>query len=527
MRGIVTRSAGVLACVALAAISVLSYLRDLQSRRPVEDFVRRFHVQERRPEYAQTIRYAPASDLAGEVAADVTLQDALGRIFFADVSPDIRRLWIETLGALDDELDSARELLLDAVAKRPGWPYHRSLLGMIEYVRARRHVQLGAAPDRWLRPLELAIPAAPADPSAATFAAAALIEAAPHRGGIDLSRALPIFGAALRDPSFVSEHYLDLVDLAGHEAVWRLLPDAPSPLRAAVQAEASTGDVEAAAVLYPRWERAELRLRESDLRAAELRAERDDVERVRSACVLWAQRHPIFDFDTVAGRRIAAAILALWPNEPGSWLSDPRSDFVRFFLERPDAEVAPAVARAAAVLSDVPPPIAARAALRGGDLYTAQTLARTSETRGSFEWTPFYVELAYAQLRAGHAREANAALDSIAPAAQGECDVALARAAAGGPAPVIASQYRAGAWSQNSLPLCIDRAARTLIARWSVADAPALIDYGFDEGRTATMLLHPGENAIALPLEGRSGRHIFSYRVIAGTNVTPLGAELR
>lgn len=517
------------ACIALAAISAFAYLRDLRERRPAEEFVRRFHVEERRPEYAETIRYAPRADLAGEVAADVTLQDALGAVSIADIPPQTRRLWIETLGSLDSELDSARALLLDAVARRPGWPYHRSLLGMIEYVRARRQVRLSASPERWLHPLELAIPAAPADHAAATFAGAALIEAAPYLGAIDGRRALPIFGEALKDPNFVSEHDLDVIDLIGHDAVWRLLPDSAAPLRAALTAEEATGDVAAAATLQPRWERAELRQRESDLQNIALRAERDDVERVRGACIAWAGQHPIFEFDDAAGRRQAAALLALWPAEPGTWSRDPRSDFIRFFLDRPFSIDGKILSRAAAVLSDIPKPILARAELLGGDFYTAETIARTSETRGSFEWTPFYVDLAWAQLRAGRQRDAAAALDAISPEAQEECDVALARVAVSGAlkAGNVTAEYRASDWSGTSLPLCIDPPSRTLSVRWYAGGAAALIDYGFDGGRFGSTLLPPGQSSIVVPLDGRRGRHIFSYHVVAGGAVASLGAETR
>lgn len=524
----VTRPIAAVACIALAAVSGWIWLGDVESRRPAQEFVRQFHVEERRPEYAATIRYAPAADLAGEVAADIALQDALGSVSFADVPPETRRLWIETLGSLDAELESARGLLLDAVGHRPGWPYHRSLLGMVEYVRARRRVQLGGSMERWLTPLELTVPAAPADPSAAVFASAALIEAAPHRGALDRARALPVFAAAMHDPAFVDEHYLDLVDLLGHEAVWRLMPDAAAPLRAAVRAEASTGDVQAAAALYPRWERAELRIRQSDLEAIQLRAKRDDAARVRAACAAWARQHSVFDFDSPVGREQAAALLAIWPAEPGAWLSDPRSDFIRFFLDRPGNVDGHALARAASALDGAPRPVLARALLRAGDASAAQTVARNSETRGSFEWTPFYVDLAYAQLRNGNRTEAAAALDAIAPAAQNECDVALARAAISGARPLLtASAYSAAGWSNANLPLCAAPDRRTFNVRWDAGDGPALIEYGFDQGRAATRLLQPGAQQIAVPLEGRIGRHIFSYRVIAGGGLTPLEATLQ
>jgi len=199
----------------LAGASVALYVHDAEKRAPAAEFVRRFHVSERRPEYAETIRFVPAADLAGEVAGEVALQDALGTVSLAEIEPAQRELWIDNLADLDREIEAARLLLLQSLRERPGWPYHQSLLGMIEYVRARRHVQLGPAPDRWLRPLELAMRASPKDSMLATFAAEALLESWPHLEAVDAGRVNPIFRGALADPSFVSRHYIELVELLG------------------------------------------------------------------------------------------------------------------------------------------------------------------------------------------------------------------------------------------------------------------------------------------------------------------------
>src|SRR5712691_1227018 len=250
----------------LAGASVALYVHDAEKRAPAAEFVRRFHVSERRPEYAETIRFVPAADLAGEVAGEVALQDALGTVSLAEIEPAQRELWIDNLADLDREIEAARLLLLQSLRERPGWPYHQSLLGMIEYVRARRHVQLGPAPDRWLRPLELAMRASPKDSMLATFAAEALLESWPHLEAVDAGRVHPISRGALADPSFVSRHYIELVELLGQNAVWRLLPDAAQPLHAALQAEIDSGDAAAAADINARWEHAEWQSRELDLR---------------------------------------------------------------------------------------------------------------------------------------------------------------------------------------------------------------------------------------------------------------------
>jgi len=516
----------------LAGASVALYVHDSEERTPAFAFVRRFHVAERRPEYAETIRFVPAADLAGEVAGEVALQDALGTVSLSDLEPAQRQLWIDNLADLDREIESARALLLQSIRERPGWAYHRSLLGMIEYARARRRVQLGPAPDRWLRPVELAMRLSPNDSMLATFAAEALLESWPHLEAIDAGRVNPIFHAALADPGFVSRHCTELVELLGHDAVWRLLPDAPQPLHAALQAEIDAGDVPAAAELNVRWERAEWQSRELDLREIQECLPRGDADCARSACRIWAQKHPVFYWDTRAGRRQAAAVLDSWPNEPGNWRNDLRSDFVNFFLERPADVDGKAVMRAAASMSDTPRPILARAAVRAGDIAVAETIASADESRGTFEWTRYGVDRARSALAAGRTRDALAALETISPAAQNECDVVLVRAslarARGNPTTSLAGLNRMQ-WSQTSLPLCIDPAQSYTMLRLdlSIAGEPALVDYGFDGGRSETIFLRPGRVRVAVPLEDRTGRHIFSYRTIAGGNVTPIETALQ
>src|SRR6266849_1247353 len=96
----------------LAGASVALYVRDAEKRAPAAAFVRRFHVAERRPEYAETIRFVPAADLAGEVAGEVALQDALGTVSLAEIEPAQRELWIDNLADLDREIEAARLLLL-------------------------------------------------------------------------------------------------------------------------------------------------------------------------------------------------------------------------------------------------------------------------------------------------------------------------------------------------------------------------------------------------------------------------------
>src|SRR6185369_248825 len=85
------------------------------------------------------------------------------------------------------------------------------------------------------------------------------------------------------------------------------------------------------------------------------------------------------------------------------------------------------VATVIASMTGVPDPIRARAHLLGGDVEGAQSIFERSDSAGSFEWTPFLLDLAEYRLASGASEAVRAALDSLAPAAQQECDVLALR----------------------------------------------------------------------------------------------------
>jgi hypothetical protein len=506
--------------VALAVTATLHYAADARKREPVHDFVSRFNVSERRPAHEETIRYAPAADLAAEVAADVALQDNMGSVNLSELDAATREIWIASVARYREELDAARGLLLDAIRDRPGWPFHRALLGQIEFLRGRG--------GNWLLPLESAMRGSPGEHSFATFAGTALIQAWPALPDAARARGRPIFSRAMRDPHFVRTSYLDVVEVLDHDAAFDLLSDDAASLRAAMNAEAEVADVEAAARLFPRWERAEWREREEDLRDVQTRARLGDALGLRRACAAWVAEHPVTDFDTPRGRKQAATLLELWPDEPGAWGTDPRTALIHFFLDgRMHSADGRALGRAAAWLSHAPRPLAARAALAAGDVYSAEALARTSDTAGSFEWTRFYVELAEHHLRHKSLSAAADVLSRIAPAAADECDVMLVRREVDQNAgnAVTTETFTRDDWSQGRLPLCVDR-QRGLAAKFEVGSIPALVSYGWNDGRLGTTLFQPGIATLSVPVDGAAGRRIFFYNLEAGGEVQPLVATL-
>lgn len=517
-------------CALAAAASVAYYVDDGARRDASARFVREYDVEKRRPSWAETIANAPSADVASELAADVALQDTAGTVNLSDLDDETRRLWITAVARFDDELRDARALVLQATRARPGWPYNRALLGQLEFMRARRQMTLAERPELWFVPLQSSIAQSPGEQPFSVFTAGALIEAWPYLGAATRQAATPVFRTAMTDGRFVRTYYLDLVDIVGHDAMYQLLPDHPSSLRAAIEAEASVSDIEAVAGLYPRWERAEWSLRVADLKKIDERAALNDELGLRRECSAWTRQHTITDFDTPAGRRQVARVLSHWPPEHGSWRNDPRGDIVRFFLNGRATDAEPrGMQRAVSVLTDVPDPVAARVALLAGDVYGGESLARSSETAGAFEWTRFYVDLAYHHLAAGRKDEALQSLDAISSAAREECDVLVVRRLIEDAASAddrIPDHYPASFWSRNGVPVCIDRGITTMTVRFDLS-SPSVLSVGFDDGRSGTQTVQAGRATVSLPVGTRTGRHVFTVRRVAGGTMTPVDATLR
>lgn len=535
------------ASVLLAVLSVANYKRDLTARGPAQRFVRQFSLDRRRPFYAETVRLAPAGDLALGAAADAALADALGSVQWTELDPSLQETWLESIGHIDEELRVARDLVCDAVSARPGWAYHRFLLGALDYAaKSRSHdPDLVARPELWQTPLDLAATAAPGDDTIPNFLGAAYLENWLELEPGARGRARPVFQRAFWDSEFVSRGFLSAVAALGRDASLALLPEARRPLRAALAAFSRSGDVEGAAILLPRMERAERRERLSDLRKIEERYRFGDLAGLRESCLAWVVAYPVRDHDQPEGRAQTARVLEVWPHDTiGPWRSDLRADLVRFFLNGRERDVqGEAVARAVTALSGVPDPVRARAKLLAGELSGAQTLVRNSETIGSFEWTPFFLALAQYELKQKRVSEARRALEKLAPAARDECDALLVRRrvaqALGSAVEVDAinhmlsllqgDSFPPDAWSADgTLSLCLDpEETRGLaLSVRLTATRPALVRYGWDGGRLGSLLVR--DNAIlAVPLAGLAGRRAFSVSVIVGEPIRPTGTLLR
>lgn len=526
-------------CFALALLSIGLYARDSRWRDRAEQFARRFRLEEGGSLDLSMMRFVSSGDLSAAIVVDVALRDPDTKPLVVPPGDQGHEDHAQARPAPQgDELEGARNLMLDAMAVRPGWAYHRFLIGKAAFMAS--HASTSASPPRaeiWARPLRSAAQDAPAvDVIWETLASDCL------ESWSDLSPALraespAIFRRAFLDPDFVSRSLVPISQVVGRDEAIRLLPDAPKTLETAAKEMARAGDIEAAALLTGRRETAERQQRVIDLKRIEQRAALRDVEGLERDCALWAWDHPLGEFDDPIGRSQSARVLELWPNDRlGSWRGDARAQLVRYFLAGREADVPPsALARALEPLSGVPPTVAARVRLMQGDVEGANELSQESGAEGSLEWTPYYLTLAKFELSRGKPSLARSALAHVASGAREECEVLISRRevarALDDQREVLATQdalerMRSAfdpqqAWSpKGALSVCIDpeRAAARFLTVDLIAEKPSIISYGWDGGRIGTLFVRDTET-LSIPFQGLSGRRTFSIETLLGGRV--------
>jgi hypothetical protein len=128
----------------------------------------------------------------------------------------------------------AKELLLGAMASRPGAAHDRFLLG--------RSAPEGEGESRfWERPLELAIRGAPGLDMAPERLAAIYLARWPTLGPDQRARAATVLRRAFADPAFVGKQFPAASAALGPEIAVSMLPDDPEVLRVALRLSAESG----------------------------------------------------------------------------------------------------------------------------------------------------------------------------------------------------------------------------------------------------------------------------------------------
>jgi hypothetical protein len=512
-----------LACIALALVSVRAFRSRQRERAPVEAFVQRFDLAASRPAEIGAMGFERDPDLAAGIAVHAALSDVAAQS--AAPGP-----------AQSEELAAARALMLDAVAARPGWAYHRFLLGQVVSAAARSEPSAEKDWEARVTPLKLAVAAAPGLDETWSALGGLYLENWERLSESQRSEALPVFRRALHDPRFGSARFLALSKAIGRDPAIALLPESPELLDAAADAFSSTGDFWASAELLRRRDQAERIARAQDLQRIESRFRLRNVSALRQACEEWAAEHPVSQLDDVSGRAQAARILELWPGDQGGpWESDSRADLVRFFLDGRESSVAPAtLTRTIDALSGVPDDVSARVKLRAGDVAGAEELARRPQNQGGPEWSVYYAELARLLLQQGRAREARATLDLVSLGARDSCDVLLARrevalALSDSAELATVNQRIASSVSprrQDLAPervtfsVCLDpqEAERQSLELRVAPQGPAVIRYGWGAGRSGMQFLQ-GEGVVSLPASGLSGSRGATVQSVVGVPI--------
>jgi hypothetical protein len=538
--------------IALAGAATYHYAQDLAGRRNVLTFAREWGFDVRKPLHVDQVSLAPSADLAAEVMTGAAVEDETSSVRWNDLDAAERAAWMDALARRGEMLEAARTLALSAVAVNPGLAFHAYRAGQLAYLSARRRgaEALKAERAEWLSPLRRATRLAPGFDGGWTFLGAAMVETWPLLLKDEREEGRAVLKRAFLDPGFARATFVPVSVELGVGGAVALVPEVPGPLAAAQDEVARAGNVEAAAALRARWERAERKARAADLARLEERARMGDDDGLRAGCRTFVGAHPPRKLDGAEGRRQAALVLALWPHDrPGPWRSDGRAELLRYFLDgRSEGLDCEAVARAAEGLLGVPETEQARLALLAGNRNGWEWVVRESKTVGSLEWTKFFEELAGAELAAGRTDKAAEALGQIAPPARGECAVLLARRAYAEAAGDAADAAEAGrllaevrearvgpeAWSAAwSLPLCVDarsdegadRGAELRI-RFAAA-APALLAWEVNGGRRGTFVVGPEGAILGVPLDGLQGVVVVSLPLLAGPRPAIVAASRR
>jgi hypothetical protein len=516
MVALITRYIPALVSLALVCVSVTVFRADLRTREPLEQFVRQFQFDVRRPDVAESVALTPSFDVGADLIGDYAVADAIVPVKLRDVTAEARQAWIEMPGTIGEELDSARELMLDSIASRPGWPYHQSILGQIVYTNAARVLSpdIVRRSDLWSRPLQSAARAASADGRLWQTLALGYLQTWPDLSAKHERVGPEAFRRAFEDPIFMREAFGPALDILGTERAVAALPDRAVSLKHAFTTLAKRGQVDYAWTVYKRWESREWSEREADLKTIEFHVQRGDTDIVRGLCEKWASAHSVWDWDSKAGQRQVARLLQAWPaGKVGTWQQDPRGDAIRYFLsDRYLSAPAAGIARAVDSLTNVPLTVHAQTLIVAGDVWRAESLDRTAADESYFARVPYLVQLARHELDHGTPERAAAVVARIPDAAREECAVRALReeiarhqtrpAAHAEPIPVVMA-------IGSERILCNDNASPLEIRVTS--DLRGIVEIRRNGARVTTVLTSPGQ-ALSVKTANGAGTQFINVR---------------
>ena len=214
-------------CVLFFVLCLGSVAWDTIDRRSWSDVARDRGLSRRQPAILETARMIDESDAAGLVVAEALLDDRS-----ASGSPTA------------DPSAEVRGIVLRGVAGRPGSAYGRLLLG--------RSAPATGGPALWMKPLELAVAAAPGLDLANSELAQRYIAAWRSLPTPDRPKAASTIRRAFRNPAFLRASLVPALGTLGPELTVRVLPEDPLALQTAAQIFHDSGQAQASAFLAAR-----------------------------------------------------------------------------------------------------------------------------------------------------------------------------------------------------------------------------------------------------------------------------------
>ena len=484
-----------LSCLAGAVAAYLVYENDRVHRAPVREFAIEYAMPLRRPDVASSLKYAPSADFAVDLVADATLRDVLAPVNLKDATPAVRAAWIDAVSRYDEQLRDAAGLTLDAIALRPGWPYHASLLGRLTFTADSRSFAPALVDEyqRWARPLHAAATDAPADDSLWQFLALSYLRTWPDLGQNFARSAPAVFRRAFEDSNFVHHALVPAMEIVGGDATLSYLPESPRPLRTAWWQLSRAGDIDSAWMIHRRWDRAEWDARHADLRLIERAANRGDLERTRSLCLAWASAHPAADYDSPAAHAQVIRVLELWPpGIHGSWMSDPRGKLIRYLLTQRVTAKSKGPLTASTDLHPVPAAAQAEIALMAGDFEESWKIATAAPDFGlSNSWTPYLLAAVRHLTNAGDASTAASVFNRLPSMAQNSCTAAAMQPLLGRGSPPSEPPREAELRLSVPSSLCATAGMKAAYVLPAV-DRTVMADVMYDSARRTTLQLQPG-----------------------------------
>jgi len=221
-----------LLCVLLLLLCLATVAWDAVDRRSWSAVARDRGLARRHPAIIETAKMIDESDAAGLVVAEALLDDrqALQGSQLPDPPPEIR------------------EIVLRGIAGRPGSAYGRVLLG--------RSAPSSGGMTLWMKPLELAVTAAPGLDLVTSELAGRYIVAWRSLPTADRPKAAATIRRAFRSPAFLRTSLVPALGTLGPELTVRVLPEDPATLRGAAQIFQESGQVQAAELLAVRMKAA-------------------------------------------------------------------------------------------------------------------------------------------------------------------------------------------------------------------------------------------------------------------------------